>query len=363
MANLKLALVGDVMCGDSFHSVGRGVSSALDRYGAGFLPTEIVDCFRQQDIVLFNMESVLSDIGRNDLSVRKLHMRGRPQAASYLAQWGLTCANVANNHILEQGDDCAVDTARHLQRAGIRVVGGGRDGSFESGLQVAEFDVGGHQIAVVGMCLLKEKYVYTGGQEFDQVTEAIRSLSREGRTVIVSVHWGRELMDRPTGTQRTMAAEMFDAGASVIAGHHPHVVQGVQFEKGRLVAYSLGNFIFDQFLPDSCWSIVVTLELSGRDVVKWEYRPIIKDKAHRPMFAQGSENARLDAEVRRRCALLNEAVNSPEEQERYAMEFAQADAASRRALWIRLFKTLPEKNPLFWPQLFMRPIQRRLGKW
>ena len=55
MANLKIALIGDVMCGDSFHTLGRGVCSALDRYGVDFLPAAIVDCFRRQDMVLFNM--------------------------------------------------------------------------------------------------------------------------------------------------------------------------------------------------------------------------------------------------------------------------------------------------------------------
>jgi poly-gamma-glutamate synthesis protein (capsule biosynthesis protein) len=363
MANLKIALIGDVMCGDSFHAVGHGVSSALDEYGLDFLPPPIVESFHRKDMVLFNMESVLSDVGRRDHSLRKLHMRGRPQAASYLAQWGLTCANVANNHILEQGRDCAVDTVRHLEHAGICVVGGGRDGLFESGLQVADLEIRGQCISVLGLCLLDEKYVYAGGREFEHVVETIRSLSRDGRTVIVSVHWGRELMDRPTARQRRMASEMIDAGASVIAGHHPHVVQGVQCEQGRLVAYSLGNFLFDQFLADCCWSMVVTIELAGRNVVKWDCLPIVKDEVHRPMFAQGREKARLQAEVQRRCDLLTDMPDSAEEQECYAAEFARADAAARRALWIRLLKTLPEKKPVFWPQLLLRPIQRRSGRW
>ena len=363
MANLKIALVGDVMCGDSFHALGRGVCSALDEHGADFLPTDLADCLRGHDMVLFNMESVLSDIGRKDYSLRKLHMRGRPETASLLAQWGLTCANVANNHILEQGPDCAVDTARYLQDAGIHVVGGGRDGRFEPGLQVADMEIADQQLSVIGLCLLDEKYVYAGGQELDRVMEAVRSLSRAGRTVIVSVHWGRELMDRPTASQRQLALEMVEAGASVVAGHHPHVVQGVQFEAGRLVAYSLGNFIFDAFLPDCCWSMVVTLELAGRDVVKWDCVPIVKGQAHRPTLARGSEKARLAAEVQRRCNLLTDDLDSPEEEARYGAEFAESDAASRRALWLKIFKTLPEKKLLFWPQFFMRPIQRRLGRW
>jgi poly-gamma-glutamate synthesis protein (capsule biosynthesis protein) len=364
MTNLKIALIGDVMCGDSFYTLGQGVSSALDRHGAGFLPPEIVSLFRGQDMVLFNMESPLSNHGRREYSLRRLHMRGRPEAAAHLARWGMTCANVANNHILEQGLTCAMDTVRHLREAGIATVGGGREGRFEPGLQVADFEIKGHRLSVLGLCLLDEKYAFAGGGAFGGVLDAVRSLTWAGRTVLVSLHWGKELMDRPTSQQRQMAAALIESGASVVAGHHPHVMQGIQCSGGRLVAYSLGNFIFDSFMADCSWSVIVTAELAGRDVVRWGFLPIIKDRDHRPILAQGPEHARLTAEAQRRCALVAGAIASSEEQQtQYAADFAAADAAARKKLWVRLIRTLPRKRPIFWPQVFLRPIQRRLGKW
>jgi poly-gamma-glutamate synthesis protein (capsule biosynthesis protein) len=364
MTSLKIALIGDVMCGDSFFALGHGVSAALDRHGAEFLAPEIVSLFRGQDLVLFNMESPLSNHGRREYSLRRLHMRGRPEAASHLARWGMTCANVANNHILEQGLTSAVDTVRHLQQAGIATVGGGRDGQFESGLQVADFEIKGHKLSVLGLCLLNEKYVFAGGQDLEGVLDTVRSLSRAGRTVLVSVHWGKELMDRPTLQQRQMAADLIEAGASVVAGHHPHVMQGVQCQGGRLVAYSLGNFIFDSFLADCSWSVIVTAELAGRDVVRWDLLPVAKDRDHRPILVQGPEQVRLAAEARRRCSLVAGAMDSSEEQQsRYAADFAAADAAARKQLRSTLIRTLPRKKLVFWPQMFLRPIQRRLGRW
>lgn len=364
MTSLKIALIGDVMCGDSFYALGHGVGSSLDKHGAEFLRPEIVSLFRGQDMVLFNMESPLSDAGRRDNSLRSLHMRGRPEAASHLARWGMTCANVANNHILEHGHACAIDTVRHLRQAGIATVGGGCDGQFEPGLQAADFEVKGHRVSVLGLCLLNEKYVFAGGQGLEGVLDAVRSLSRAGRTVIVSVHWGSELMDRPSAPQRQTAADLIEAGASVVAGHHPHVMQGIQCRDGRLVAYSLGNFMFDSFLSDCSWSVIVTAKLDGRDVVGWDFLPVAKDHDHRPILVQGAEQARLAAEARRRCSLVEGQIDFTEEQQvRYTADFVVADAAARKKLRSSLIRTLPRKRLVFLLQILLRPIQRRLGRW
>ena len=99
---IKLAFVGDIMCGDSFSLMGKGAATMIDRYGVDFLPAEIVDVFKSHDMVMGNIECVLSDAGRKENSLRKRHMRGRSETAKLLADWGLTVANVANNHILEQ---------------------------------------------------------------------------------------------------------------------------------------------------------------------------------------------------------------------------------------------------------------------
>jgi len=362
MSTIRIACVGDVMCGDSFYAIGHGVASSLRRHGVAFLPEEFVTFFHQHDAVLFNLESVLSDVGRAESSLRRLHMRGRPEAASYLAQWGLTCANVANNHILEQGHACAVDTARQLREAGIGVVGAGREGLFESGLQVANLELQGQKYSILGACLLDEKYAYAGGASADQILDAVRSLAQDGRYVIVSLHWGTEFMNRPSAGQRQLARDLIDAGASVIAGHHPHVVQGIERVGRGLVAYSLGNFIFDDFVADCCWSVILTVELADGQVVAWDSVPIAKDGEHRPVMVQGRDKERLAAQVRRRCTLLEE-TGSPETQEQYLKDFTEADLRARRELWWRLLKTLPQSKWRFWPQLLWRPIQRKLGWW
>ncbi len=360
---IQIACVGDVMCGDSFYALGHGVASAMQKHGDAFLGPEIVELLRQQDLVFFNMESVLSDIGRQEHSLRRLHMRGRPAAATHLARWGLTCANVANNHILEQGPACAADTVHHLRQAGIHVAGAGRNESFEPGVQIADIEIRGGKLAVLGLCLLEEKYAYAGGQTLEKTVDTVRALSQDGRIVVVSAHWGAELMDRPTPEQRSIAGRLADAGASLVVGHHPHVVQGVEFQGACLVAYSLGDFIFDSFWPDSCWSGIVTLKLRAGRVTSWEFIPVLRDVEHRPFLATGSRRDELRTEMKRRCALLQDPDDSPQQRAHYETERVAADLASRRQLWFRLLRTLPCMKPVYWPQVFARPVARRLRRW
>ncbi len=225
MSDFKIACIGDVMCGDSFYALGHGVASSLDKYGKDFLPNNIVDVLRGHDMVLCNVECVLSDVGRKENSLRRLHMRGRPQVAEYLAQWGITVAHVANNHIMEQGVEAAVDTVRQLQSAGIETVGAGTNGCFQSGIGTVALTLGDQLVTIVGACFHNGKYAFSS--KLNEVLALIRAEAGKENLVIVSVHWGDELIDRPSMWQRQVAREFISAGASLIMGHHPHVVQGV----------------------------------------------------------------------------------------------------------------------------------------
>lgn len=363
MSELKIACVGDVMCGDSFYALGHGVASSLDKYRNDFLPREIVDFLCEHDVVLCNIESVLSDIGRKEYSLRSLQMRGRPETAEYLAQWGLTVAHVANNHILEQGPEAAADTVKNLERAGIKVVGSGRDGLFHRGVQIAQVTFMNQIVSILGICILEEKYAYYGGAELNELLVNIKSLAAEGKNVVVSVHWGDELIDRPNTRQKQIARQLVAAGASVIIGHHPHVVQGIESINGALIAYSLGNFIFDSFLNYTEWSLILSVTISEGEVIQWEYVPIEKDKEHRPKFAHGEKKEKLKEEIERRCALLENIGSVEQYKSKYETDLKALDAAARRRLWLELAKGIPNLRLIYWPQVLLRPIQRRLGVW
>lgn len=361
--NFKIALVGDVMCGDSFYAIGKGVASSIDRYGKTFMPPETAGYLKSHHAVLANIEAPLSDIGRNDLKLRTLHMRGRARFARHLGNWGISIANLANNHILEHGREAAVDCQMNLKNAGLITVGSGKNKDFTDGFDIETLPGTGRKIHILGLCLRREKYAFNGGGNTDQAIECVKKLTRAGKTVIVALHWGDELMDRPDLWQRKTAREFIDAGASVIAGHHPHVVQGFEMYKDRLIAYSLGNFVFDDFLPDCRWSMILSATLRNNIVIDLDYVPIEKDSCHRPHIQRNSRGKILKNEIKRRCDLLRPVQDDEVFSNSYRYDFIKKDSLARGMLKDHLRQNFREINPLYWPQIILRPIQRRLRIW
>ena len=363
MSQIKIACLGDIMCGDSFYALGTGVASSFSKYGINFLDSDIRELLTSHDIVICNIESCLSDINRKEKSLRSLHMRGFPKAADYLACWGINVANLANNHILEHGIKCALDTVSNLKRSKINVIGAGRQSRFEHGISAAELTIKNRTFSILSICLLKEKYAYSGGAELEKIIDQVKARTRKGHFVIVSLHWGTELIDRPSHNQKKIASDLTSAGAKLIIGHHPHVPQGIEQNNGTLTAYSLGNFIFDSFFEQTKWSFILTLETDGKEIIHHNYIPFITDSNHRPRLVNGEQKKQLLAEISRRSQLLKNDMNLPAYQKAYESDFKKLDRSARKNMYRQLTKTTKNYKPAYKAQLLLRPIKRRLGLW
>jgi len=319
--------------------------------------------FRAHDAVLCNVECVLSDVGRKERSLRSLQMRGRARTAKYLAQWGITAAHLANNHILEHGVEAARDTARNLEQAGIQVVGAGPEGSFDARVTATRMLVNQVPLSIVGACFHPGGYAFRPAT-FELVLETVRTEAREGQVVIVSAHWGDELIDRPNLWQQCAARDFIQAGARLVAGHHAHVFQGVYREKGSLVAYSLGDFIFDHEFGPTKWTAILSVSIGAEGVLEWTAIPVRTGSDYRPALAHGEDEATLRREIARRCDLVAEMPQEPELYEQaYCRELKSLDDAGRRQMWKTFLKDWRRHRPLFWPQALLRPVRRRLGIW
>ncbi len=363
MRTIKIACIGDVMCGDQFSRIGWGAGSSIDKYAHAFLPDDIVAVFRAHDVVLCNVECVLSDVGRREHSLRSLQMRGRARTAQYLARWGITVAHLANNHILEHGMEAARDTAKNLKQAGIQIVGAGPEGSFNARVTATRMSVNQVSLSIVGACFHPGKYAFRPAT-LEQVIETVRTETREGQIVIVSAHWGDELIDRPNLWQQRAARELIEAGARLVAGHHAHVLQGVYGEKGSLVAYGLGNFIFDYEFDPTKWTAILSVSIGADGVLDWKAIPVRTGPEYRPALAAGEDEAALQREIARRCDLVARMPPEPELYEQaYRRELTSLDDASRKRMWKTFMKDWRRHRPLFWPQALLRPIRRRLGLW
>lgn len=358
-----MAFVGDIMCGDSFSKLGWGAASCIAKYGPEFVSLELRSLLKSHDVVLCNLESVLSDIGRRTNRLRTLHMRGRPETAQYLADWGFTVVHVANNHILEHGQEAACDTVRNVQKAGVRVVGAGPDEEFGPGVKPVRMVIQGIRLSIIGACFHDGRYAFRPGDAED-VFSAVETESRQDQFVIVSVHWGDELIDRPSLWQRMMARRLFECGARLVVGHHAHVFQGIASNERGLVAYGLGNFIFDSVMDLTGWSVVLSVSIDATGITTHKVVPVVRSEHFRPMLACGGGAERLSQEVVRRNGLAcRPLANIAEYEEGYHRELAALEFRFRRELWRYIFRNWFRCQWVFWPQILLRPIMRRLDIW
>jgi poly-gamma-glutamate synthesis protein (capsule biosynthesis protein) len=237
--SVVLRFAGDCLLADHYES------AAIDSPGLAFTG---FDLLRSADIAMVNLECPITI--RGTPSLKPFTFRMHPRFLPVLKEAGIDIVNVANNHIHDFGRVGLFDTISYLDSIGIKHVGAGRDKS-EAHTPVL-FEIGGKHLAFLG---------YYGGGEAPRATRsragvatrnaaviatdiaAIRK-SNPGTFVVVNLHWGVEKATRPGSDQIAFAHDIIDAGADLIVGHHPHVLQGVELYKGKAIAYSLGNFIF-----------------------------------------------------------------------------------------------------------------------
>jgi poly-gamma-glutamate capsule biosynthesis protein CapA/YwtB (metallophosphatase superfamily) len=245
-----VALAGDTM-------LGRLVAERLD---AGVAPDRLVapqvaEEMRAADLCVLNLECCISRRGEPWPDPAKpFFFRAPPAAVTTLTTLGVDAVTLANNHALDFGTTALLDTLDHLHRAGIRVVGAGRD--LAGARRPALLEAGGLRISVIGFTDHPEEYAAArhrpGVAHADLRNGAPRWLldlvsRQDADVVIVTPHWGPNMTSEPPGYVRRAADELLQAGATLIAGHSAHVFHGLRLptDPPRAVAYDLGDFLDD----------------------------------------------------------------------------------------------------------------------
>jgi poly-gamma-glutamate synthesis protein (capsule biosynthesis protein) len=237
---ITLNAVGDVM-------LSRGVGEVLVRKDGLQQLAPIVQSLAEADMTFVNLESVVSDIDRE--CAKKYCFKADPETAMpVLKQFGTTHASVINNHNSDYSRVAWEDSVTRLEQAKITPVGGYRN---DSGMRVTEHD--GTTFAWLGFDTTRFALPVADLQD------AVRKADVAADHVIISFHWGIEYQHQPSSAQRRLARASIDAGADVVLGHHPHVLQGVERYKNGLIAYSLGNFVFDQSGADRSESVIARI--------------------------------------------------------------------------------------------------------
>ncbi len=252
-----LALAGDVM-------LGRGVAQALGGdWEAAF--AEVQPWLAEADLAFANLESPLTTaplppsvppIGGDEGGAYDL--RAPPEAVTALHVAGFDAVSLANNHALDAGEAGLRETVNTLSAAGIAPLVGWETGTlvnWETGTSPGRSPVHqstNYQSTKLPTCHLLAFDDSVAPLDLEAAAEAVAAAAEQADVVIVSIHWGGEYQAAPSPRQRAIARTLADAGARLIVGHGPHVLQRVEWVGDTLVAYSLGNFLFDQPYPAGC---------------------------------------------------------------------------------------------------------------
>ena len=244
---VRIAAVGDIMMGTTFP---EEILPPED--GAGLFRS-VAPLLSGHDVVFGNLEGPLTDLPcstKCPTPPRKgrpcFAFRTPPRYVALLAEAGFTAVSVANNHSLDFGMEGLEATLAVLDAAGIAAVGGER---------VAVASVEGKSVAVAGFSYsLRTQYVLPL-LDIDAARETVAGLSRAHDLVVVSFHGGaegagalrvadrdEEFMGEKRGNVVRFARAAVDGGADLVLGHGPHVPRAIEVYRGKLIAYSLGNF-------------------------------------------------------------------------------------------------------------------------
>ena len=254
---MKLRLLGDVWSVGPFR-----IADGASRIGVA-----------GSDLCLANLETPVCPSGATPRSKAGPHISGDASSLSVFgAHGGRVCFNLANNHMMDYGDDGLRETLGGCGRFNILSAGAG--GDLEKARAPARCEVGGLRVAVLGRCESQFGIATSqqaGAAPLDATIYAsIRKLKSEADVVVVSVHGGAEMCPWPSPHWQDLLRSIVDAGAAVVHGHHSHVPQGYEEYHGGAIFYGLGNFLVEpeewRDAGDTLWSVVGEARLSGKGV-------------------------------------------------------------------------------------------------
>lgn len=245
--SITLSFVGDIM-------LDRGVASVLTKkYESDFKKIfEGVSLLRSADILFGNLEGPLSDQGKEIGNLYSFRMS--PNALPALTQAGFDVLSIANNHAGDWGKEALVDTLKKLENHQITPVGAGLNISEASTLKIIERN--GIRVGYLAASDVGPNWLQASGASAgimiadDNFFKAIQDSKGKADVIVASFHFGDEYQTKSNNRQQTLARRAVDAGANLVIGHHPHVRQEVEKYRNGLIAYSLGNFVFDQYFSE-----------------------------------------------------------------------------------------------------------------
>ncbi|KWX76830.1 hypothetical protein AMQ84_14240 [Paenibacillus riograndensis] len=253
---VKLNFAGDVIFSGK-------AGQLLKQKGYDYSYAALDGIFKKDDLTVLNLETPITTGGVGAAN-KQFVFKGEPKALDSMKAAGVDAVNLANNHTLDQGEEGLLDTLEHLNKRGIPYVGGGVDAA--EAYSAKYFERNGIRIALLGFTRVmpvmewKAEAGKPGVASVYDSAEALKAVAaakKKADLVVVVVHWGKERMEQYDSVQQSLGHSFIDAGADLVIGGHPHVLQGIEPYKGKWIAYSTGNFIFTRSQTRATWDTAV----------------------------------------------------------------------------------------------------------
>jgi len=282
----KLGFVGDIMLDRNIESV---IVKSIQRDFQ--FPFYFVDKkLKEFDILFGNLEGPVSDKGADQGSIYSFRMD--PKVIDVLKSKGFKVLSVANNHMGDWGTSAMKDTFVRLDNRGIKYVGGGVNEDEAYNYKIIE--IKGIKIAYAAFSQFGKGYLEAIGDNSgiaiiskEKIKDVVKRAQDVADIVVVSFHFGDEYQTTQNKYQEKISRYTIDQGADLVVGHHPHVVQPIEEYEDGYIAYSLGNFIFDQnFSDDTKNGAILEVTLKENKIIEVKKTKVEFTDAFQPFLVE-----------------------------------------------------------------------------
>ncbi len=268
---VSFCAVGDVL-------LDRGLKRVLEKNGPEYIFEETSGFINSHDLALCNLECVIST---KEIPIPKQYtFRADTSVMKGLKASGFNIYSLANNHTVDFGREALIEMKELLENNDFYTVGIGKN-QVEA-IKPLIVKVKGISVAVfANLNFPLESYIYLENlpgpcqASIEELTEKIKEIRKKVDFIVVSFHWGAEFNPYPINTQIEYAHKTIDAGADLIIGHHPHIIQSIEKYNNKFIIYSLGNFVFDQQKIERRETFIFSCKFSKTGIKHCSLIPVI----------------------------------------------------------------------------------------
>ena len=291
----RVSLVGDMLFDGH-------IRNHIDQHGYDYPWEYVSEYFKDDDISIGNLETSITRGGK-PWPNKQFNFRSDPENIAAMKRAGIDVVSLANNHTLDFGYEGLKDTIDYLNAGNIESLGAGDN--IEEATRPIIIEKEKTKIGILAYSRVapdagwwpnsdKAGVASAYDKHLDEVLESIRDTKEKVDLLIMVIHWGKELHEMPREDEVSVAKKMIDMGVDLIAGHHPHVVQGIEIYKGKPIFYSLGNFIFGSRSELSSNTMIAQVNFNHREMESIDIIPLHIENSRPEKISEDRKEEKLE---------------------------------------------------------------------